>query len=118
MKLLANENIPISSSELLREKGYDILHIGIVHPSITDEAVMELASKENRIILTFDRDYGNLVFRDGFSPPGVIYLRMQDYSPHFPGEFLHGLFQSGIYTFVGQFTVANENHIRQRKIKP
>lgn len=117
MKLLANENIPLRSSQYLEEKGYDVTHIGVIHPSITDEEVMMLAVEQNRVIITFDRDYSTLVVRDGYSPPGVIYLRLQDYLPVYPGEFIHHLIDSGEYEFEGQFTVANENNIRQRKIK-
>jgi len=116
MKLLANENIPLLSSEYLDQQGYDIKHIGIVNPSISDEDVMNLAILENRVILTFDSDYGNLVFRDGYRPLGVIFLRIQNYLPRYPGEFLHALIQSQAYNFEGKFTVANERSIRQRKI--
>jgi len=117
MKFLANENIPLASNQYLEKKGYDIIHVGVVNSSITDEEVMKLAIMENRVIITFDRDYGNLVFRDGYQPPGVIYLRLQDYPPIYPGEFVHALIESDTYMFEGQFTVASENHIRQRKIK-
>lgn len=117
MKLLANENIPFRSSQFLKEQGYDIIHIGNIAPSITDEAVMQLAIKEHRLIITFDRDYGNLVFGEGYRPPGVIYLRIQDYDPDYPGIFLHALIQSGTLSFEGQFTVVGENSIRQRRIE-
>lgn len=117
MKLLANENIPLRSSQYLEEKGYDIVHIGVANPSITDEEVMQLAVEQDRVIITFDRDYSILVFRDGYRPPGVIYLRLQDYLPIYPGEFIHHLIDSTKYEFEGKFTVANENNIRQRKIK-
>lgn len=117
MKLLANENIPLASSEYLKSLGYDIVHIGLIEPSITDEAVMQLAIEQNRVILTFDRDYGMLVFQKGFCPPGVIYLRLENYSPIFPGEFIHRLLASNTHTILARFTVASENHIRQRKIE-
>ncbi|MEZ4850593.1 MAG: DUF5615 family PIN-like protein [Bacteroidia bacterium] len=99
IKLLANENIPLISSKYLEKCGYDIVHIGSVDPSITDEEVMTLAIKESRLIITFDRDYGNLVFRDGYRPLGVIYLRLTDSSPNDPGEFVHSLLQSDRFTF-------------------
>ena len=56
MKLLANENFPLKSYKALQEKGYDIKHIGLELPSITDEEVMTIAIEEGRIILTFDSD--------------------------------------------------------------
>jgi predicted nuclease of predicted toxin-antitoxin system len=117
MKLLANENIPLASSELLTQLGYDIVHIGVVNPSISDEEVMDFAIDQERVIITFDRDYGDLVFRKGYRPPGVIYLRIFDFSPVFPGEFIHQLISSGNISFTGKFTVAGEENIRQRNIE-
>ncbi len=63
MKLLANENFPYKSIYYLRDKGYDILSIGIDNPSIRDAEIMTIAINEERTILTFDRDYGELIFR-------------------------------------------------------
>ncbi len=63
MKLLANENFPLRSVSYLREKGFDIKAIGVESPSIKDREVMEIAMREDRLILTFDRDYGELIFR-------------------------------------------------------
>ncbi|MEZ4774931.1 MAG: DUF5615 family PIN-like protein [Bacteroidia bacterium] len=42
--------------DFLKDQGYDIVHIDVVTPSITDEAVMKRAIQEQRIIITFDRD--------------------------------------------------------------
>ncbi len=63
MKLLANENFPKASVLLLRSLGYDITSIGEDNPSISDQSVMEIATAEERIILTFDRDYGELIMQ-------------------------------------------------------
>lgn len=49
---------------------------------------MQLAIDEGRILLTFDRDYGTLVFKDGYRPVGVVYFRLDDYLPDSPGHLL------------------------------
>ena len=116
MKLLANENIPLASSEYLLTEGHDILHVGNINPSITDREVINWAIQEDRIILTFDRDYGTLVFKDGLKPPGVIYLRLVNFSPQYPGIFVQSLIQGNTFSFEGNFTVASEENIRQRRI--
>jgi len=80
MKLLANENFPYASIYYLRNLGYDILSIGIDNPSIKDSEIMTIAILEERTILTFDRDYGELIFRYNYKPEkGVIYLRFDEY---------------------------------------
>ena len=61
MRLLADENIPFLTIELLRKKGHDLLAISERAPSICDEDVMLLAEDEERILLTFDKDFGELV---------------------------------------------------------
>lgn len=79
MKLLADENFPYKSIFCLRDKGYNILSIGIDNPSITDFEIMKIAISEERTILTFDRDYGELIFRWNYKPEkGVIYLRLDN----------------------------------------
>ena len=65
-KLLANENFPLDSVKFLRQLGYDVCAIGENNKSITDKDVMALAHKELRLILTFDQDYGELIFKLNF----------------------------------------------------
>ncbi|MCY4551898.1 MAG: DUF5615 family PIN-like protein [Defluviicoccus sp.] len=72
MKLLANENIPLDSVRSLRSGGHDVVSISEQSPGISDEDVIRIARAENRIIVTFDRDYGELVFRRGWPPPAGI----------------------------------------------
>ena len=78
---------------------------------------MRTAAEENRTIITFDRDYGELIYKYGFRPPaGVIYLRMQNYQPEEPAELLLKLLNNPSFEFAGLFTVADEKSIRQRRI--
>ena len=92
VKLLANENFPLTSVLYLREKDYDIISIGEDNPSIKDEEVMEIAIREERTILTFDRDYGELIFKKNYKPEkGVIYLRIEEFTPECPGTLRHDL---------------------------
>ncbi len=92
MKLLANENFPLKSVHYLKDKGFDIKAIGVDNPSITDKLVMEIAISEERTILTFDRDYGELIFKNNYKPQkGVIYLRLQQYEADEPGKLVEAL---------------------------
>lgn len=76
IKLLANENFPYTSIKILRNSGFDVLAIGETYSGIRDNDVMEIAAKEERTIVTFDRDYGELVFKYGFRPQrGIVYFR-------------------------------------------
>lgn len=77
---------------------------------------MDIAIKGKRTILTFDSDYGELIFKKQYKPPnGVIYLRFREFSPIYPGEFIEKLIEHGNIDFAQTLTVCDSNGIRQRK---
>ncbi len=77
MRFLANENFPRASIRRLREAGYDVEAVQEKEPGAKDPAVLDYAARENLVLLTFDRDYGELIYRRHLpSPRGVLYLRL------------------------------------------
>lgn len=114
---LADENFPIPAFRVLVNAGWTIKHIGIEKSGLPDTAVMQLAIDEGRILLTFDGDHGTLVFKDGYRPAGVVYFRLNDYLPNFPGYLLLQLTGSN-WLFLGFITVVEDGIIRQRPIPP
>lgn len=118
MKLLANENFPEASVALLRNLGYDVYSIGELDPSISDIIVMQIAISQNRTIITFDRDYGELIFKHGHRPEkGVIYLRIEPLYPLYPAEIIHQLLQIDGFQTTNTLTVVAESKVRQRKYR-
>lgn len=57
IRLLADENVPLASIRLLRTAGWDVAE---VVRGATDMAALALAAREQRVIVTFDRDFGRL----------------------------------------------------------
>ncbi len=116
MRLLANENFPLGSAHVLRAGGFDIKVVGVEFAGITDREVMEIAIREERTIVTFDRHYGELIFRHGYRPAsGVIYLRWKHFGPEDPGRYLTELLTSTGIDFSHALTVIDEDTIRQRR---
>ena len=115
MKFLANENFPVPSIHKLREVGYDVYAVILTTPGIADEEGLSLARKDGRIILTFDKDYGQLIFKKNLPPPsGMIFFRYSPPSPEEPAERLLKIFSRKELTFEGKFTVISEDRSRQR----
>ncbi len=101
MKYLANENVPFSSITYLKSKGYDIKAIGVDDPSITDEQVMQIAIDENRTIVTYDSDYGELIFKHGYKPQaGVIFIRIQPTEPLETAKLLEDLLTKKLFHLI------------------
>ncbi len=113
--LLADENFPLPSVKTLRLNGHDVYAITETDFSISDEQVIEKAIIEKRIILTFDKDFGELVFKKGYRPPaGIIFFRWKHYQPDQPGKFLLELFDKPNLTFNFKITVIDQENVRQR----
>lgn len=116
MKFLANENFAKASVLRLRKMGYDITSIGEDDPGVTDSSVMATAEKEQRLILTFDRDYGELIFKYNHKPEqGVLYLRLSAFSPEEPASIVHELLTTIKIETQRRLTVYDGQTIRQRK---
>ena len=82
MRLLADENVPLPSVHVLRAAGVDVTAIAEVTPGIADAEVLSHSRRDGRILLTFDRDFGELVFWRGMiGQPCVIYCRFVPSTP-------------------------------------
>ena len=116
IKLLANENFPLASTKILQKQGFDIKAIGTDNPSILDPEVIKIAEDEERTIITFDKDYGELIYKHGYKPKaGVIFLRILDTDPEGPGKFLMDIFKNTDLEFNRKLTIIDRDKIRQRK---
>lgn len=76
MRFLANENFPRSTVEALRGAGHDVAWVRSDTPGAGDEAVVARARLEGRVLLTFDKDFGELVLKRGAGAShGVVLFR-------------------------------------------
>jgi predicted nuclease of predicted toxin-antitoxin system len=63
MRFLANENVPGAAVAALAAAGHDVVWVRIVAPGIRDPDVLEWAARDHRILLTFDKDFGEIARR-------------------------------------------------------
>ena len=74
MKFLADECCPRQISDALRRHGHDVRCVADTDKRAPDLQVAEMASAENRIVLTADYDFGEMAIRDRIPLPGVIII--------------------------------------------
>jgi len=116
MKLLADENIPASVVRVLARDGHDIAWIRSEAPGISDGEVMRLAHQQNRIILTYDKDFGELAVRDTICPcRGIILLRIPQKNPDWVAGYIREVILSR-QDWEGHFSVIEEERIRMRPL--
>lgn len=75
LKFIADENIEKPLVDLLLAEGHDVLWIHMHKRQLSDEDILLLSNKEKRIILTNDKDFGELVFLQKKLSTGIILLR-------------------------------------------
>lgn len=82
MRYLADENMSAAVVAGLRAAGHDVAFIAEDSPSIPDDFVLARAVRESRVLITYDKDYGKLVFVDRQpADSGVILFRLRNLSP-------------------------------------
>lgn len=87
--LLADENIPLPSVRLLRAHGVDVLAAVETCPHASDAEILQRARAQCRWLVTFDRDFGQLVFRRRLPPPpAVLYIRQGRASATHAGDLI------------------------------
>ena len=116
MNFLSDENFPLLSSGLLTKSGHQIRLVSTSLKGLPDSKVLKEAVENEEIILTFDKDFGELVFRQNLpNPPGIILFRLRSYLPEEPALIILKLFQENILSFAGFFTVIDKDKTRQKK---
>ena len=112
MRLLANENFPLDAVEALREAGYDVAWVREDSRGMAGDNILLRAQEENRIVVMFDKDFGELAFRSKIpSQSGVILFRITPKSPHYVAQAAVQALASRD-NWVGHFSVIEDNRIR------
>jgi predicted nuclease of predicted toxin-antitoxin system len=77
MRFLANENLPGDAVAALERAGHDIVWVRTAAPGSKDEAILAWAVRESRVLLTFDKDFGELAWRAGLpASSGIVLFRL------------------------------------------
>ena len=118
MRFLADENFPGPSVRLLRDAGHDVVWIRETSPGLADAAVLACAQEDTRVLLTDDKDFGELAFRIGLpATAGVILCRLFDPDPAAEATRILLLMQNGVQ-WPGYFSVLQGAKLRQSPLPP
>lgn len=117
MKLLANENFPLLAVVALRDVGHDVVWARTEMPGEMDDVILQRAQDEERLVVTFDKDFGELAFRWGLAAGcGVILFRLRTQSPeHVRKRVVETLAER--VDWLGHFFVVEEHRIRIRPLR-
>ncbi len=115
---LANENVPADAVEAARRAGHDLAWVREVMPGADDDTVLAYALSEGRVLVTFDKDFGEMAFRQGKrATHGAIPLRPRLRSPEYLSRFMVTVLAQTI-DWEGHFCVAQEGRLRAVPLSP
>jgi predicted nuclease of predicted toxin-antitoxin system len=116
LRFLANENVAGDTVLALRERGHDVVWIRTDSPGSKDQDVLARAVAERRILLTFDKDFGELAFHASLpADSGVILFRINAPSSSLISSAVIAAVESRS-DWAGHFAVVEEHRIRMRAL--
>jgi predicted nuclease of predicted toxin-antitoxin system len=115
MNLLADESVDRHIVERLRHDGHCVLYIAEMSPSVSDDVVLEQANLEDAVLITADKDFGELVYRQGRIHSGVVLLRLAGLSPMSKAEATSAALRDRGLEIQEAFAVVSPRNIRIRR---
>ncbi len=116
MRFLANENFPGAAVEALRADGHDVIWVRTAAPGSKDADILAWAVREERTLLTFDKDFGELAWRATLPAScGIVLFRISMPTAPDAGAMLAARVAER-YDWAGHFAVIEPGRIRMRKL--
>lgn len=117
MKFLADEGVDRPIVAALRELGHDVLFVAEAHPGVDDNTVLNLANQEDRILMTRDKDFGELVFRLKQVHTGIVLNRLHELASEAKVALITRVLAEHSPELYGAYTVIQPGRVRIRRME-
>jgi predicted nuclease of predicted toxin-antitoxin system len=115
MRIVADENLDLTVVGRLREAGHEVFAVVEMEPGIPDEAVLGLANSQEAMLVTEDKDFGELAFRQRLVHQGAILLRLAGLPPVTKAAMLIDMLDAHQAELPGSFAVVSPGLLRIRR---
>jgi predicted nuclease of predicted toxin-antitoxin system len=116
MRFLADENVSRLVIERLRNDGHDLISIAETRPGARDEDVLNAANADGRVLISEDRDFGEMVIRQRLSIPGIVLLELDRLSNATEAAAVAEVVSTHADRFFGNLVVIEPGRIRVRPL--
>lgn len=115
MKFVADECVDVQIIEHLIKIGYEVLFVPEIESGISDKKVLDIANRESAILITSDKDFGELVFRQKKITSGVILMRLAGLQPDVKASIAANAIKEHQDEIKNNFMVITAETVRIRK---
>jgi predicted nuclease of predicted toxin-antitoxin system len=112
---MADEGVDRQIVALLRQEGHEVLYVAELDPGIDDILVLERASRSGMLLITADKDFGELIFRQNRAPGGVALIRLSGLPPDRKAQIVSAFLKGHGEEMAEAFSVISPGHLRVRR---
>jgi predicted nuclease of predicted toxin-antitoxin system len=112
MKFLVDENTGVYVARWLRDKNYEVFSVYEEARGINDNFIIQKAFRENWILITSDKDFGEKVYREQYPHRGVILLRLENETSTNKVQILQTILDNYSPQLSDNFIVVTEKRVR------
>ena len=100
--------------QYLINEGYDATLITTLDPSMPDSDILSIAETEGRMVITMDKDFGDLVYHSGKAHKGILLLRLEDATGDEKVVVMKFIIDNFKNQLLGKFCVFKNGRLRIR----
>ncbi len=114
LKFIVDVGVSNKVEKWLALQGFDVVNVRDIDPRLPDYEIVKIATKENRMVITMDKDFGELVYRSNVTHTGVLLLRLDGYSSQEKVNLIKTILEEHQDKIIGKFCVYKDNNLRIR----
>ena len=115
MNLVLDENIDARIASRLRTDGDAICYVSELSPGIADQEVLRIANETASLLVTCDKDFGELVFRSNHLHQGILLVRLEGMNSEEKSNYISAAIRDYEHQLRGAFSVLTAQLLRIRK---
>ena len=114
LKFLVDAGVGRKVEQWLSTSGHDVKTVRAIDPKMPDQTILQIAVEESRIVVTMDKDFGQLVYRAEQAHAGVLLLRLEEATSEEKVHVVAQIIQDHADKLEGRFSVYQSGRLRIR----
>jgi predicted nuclease of predicted toxin-antitoxin system len=110
-----DESVDRQIVDRLRADGHEVGYVAELAPGVSDDTVLEQAQRTAAVLLTADKDFGELVYRQRRAASGVVLIRLAGLTLNRKAEVVAAVFRDRADELMRSFTVITPGSVKVRR---